>query len=75
MIPLLLSPEAVVAATWVILCYPGIVIFVTRVQMDQQNISTMQKYFYDIKLYFNFLLTESIFEANAVLNINEICIV
>lgn len=43
--------------------------------MDQQNISAMQKYFYDIKFYFNFLLTESIFETNAVLNINEICIV
>lgn len=44
--------------------------FVTGVQMDQQNISTMQKYFYYIKFYFNFLLTKTAFETNAVLNVN-----
>lgn len=49
--------------------------FVTRVQMDQQNISTMQKYFYYIKFYFNFLLTKTAFETNAVLNVNKIYIV
>lgn len=33
---------------------------------------TMQKDFYYIKFYFNFILTETIFETNVALNINEI---
>lgn len=33
-----------------------------------------EKDFYDIKFYLNFVVTETIFENNAALNISEICI-
>jgi len=51
------------------------VTFVRGMQKDQQNmVSKRQKDFYHIKFYFNFILTETIFETNAALNINKICI-
>lgn len=57
--PLLLRlpPEPAGAAIWV----SGLVIFVTGMQEDQQNmVSTMQKDLYYIKFYFNFIITETI---------------
>lgn len=51
---LCLPSEVAYTAIWVIVCYCGLVMLVTGMQKDQQNVmSTMQKDFYYIKFYCN----------------------